>query len=133
MDNSEIAREMYEAWNQGTVDRMIDFWTEDGDWHWEDPPELPDRRVLRGREDVEAHLRDLIEFIGGMRVEVEELLAIEDELVSVVRFTVTGAKSGIQLDTPIVQVFTFESGRVRRCRVFTDREQAIEAARESSG
>jgi hypothetical protein len=39
----------------------------------------------------------------------------------------------IQLDTPIVRVFTFESGRVRRCRVFTDREQAIEAARESSG
>jgi ketosteroid isomerase-like protein len=132
VDNREIAREMYEAWNEGTVDRMIDFWTEDGDWHWEDPPEFPGRRVLRGRDEVEAHLRDLIEFIGGMRVEVEELLEIEDELVSVVRFTVTGAKSGIELDTPIVQVFRFESGRVRRCRVFTDREQAIRAARESA-
>lgn len=77
-------------------------------------------------------MRDLIEFIGGMRVEVDELLEIGDELVSVVRFTVTGAKSGIELDTPIVQVFTFESGRVRRCRVFTDREQAVRAAREGA-
>jgi ketosteroid isomerase-like protein len=131
VDHLAIAREMYDAWNQGKVDRMTDFWAEDGDWQWEDPPEFPDRRVLRGRDEVEAHLRDLMEFIGGMQVEVEELLPVGDELVAVLRFTVTGAKSGIELDTPIVQVFRFESGRVRRCRVFTDREQALRAARES--
>lgn len=39
---------MYEAWNQGTVDRMIDFWAEDGDWQWEDPPEFPDRGCFVG-------------------------------------------------------------------------------------
>jgi ketosteroid isomerase-like protein len=129
MDTVGIARDMYEAWNEGNVERMIDFWAEDGDWAWEDPPEFPDRRMLRGREAVEAHLRSLMEFIGGMEVEVSELLPIGDELVAVVSFTVEGAKSGIQLDTPVVQVFRFEEGRVRRCRVFTDREQAIEAAR----
>jgi ketosteroid isomerase-like protein len=120
---------MYAAWNEGSVERMVDFWTEDGDWEWQDPPHFPDRRVLRGREEVESHLRGLMEFIGGMEVEVEELLPIGDELVAVVSFTVEGAKSGIELDAPVVQVFRFEEGRVRRCRVFTDREQAIEAAR----
>jgi ketosteroid isomerase-like protein len=120
---------MYAAWNEGSVERMVDFWTEDGDWEWQDPPDFPDRRVLRGREEVESHLRGLMEFIGGMEVEVEELLPIGDELVAVVSFTVEGAKSGIELDAPVVQVFRFEEGRVRRCRVFTDREQAIEAAR----
>jgi ketosteroid isomerase-like protein len=120
---------MYAAWNEGRVERMVDFWTEDGDWEWQDPPDFPDRRVLRGREEVESHLRSLMEFIGGMEVEVEELLPIRDELVAVVSFTMEGAKSGIELDAPVVQVFRFEEGRVRRCRVFTDREQAIEAAR----
>jgi ketosteroid isomerase-like protein len=120
---------MYAAWNEGNVERMVDFWTEDGDWEWQDPPDFPDRRVLRGREEVESHLRGLMEFIGGMEVEVEELVPIGDELVAVVSFTVEGAKSGIQLDAPVVQVFRFEEGRVRRCRVFTDRDQAIEAAR----
>jgi ketosteroid isomerase-like protein len=120
---------MYAAWNEGNVERMVDFWTEDGDWEWQDPPDFPDRRVLRGREEVESHLRGLMEFIGGMEVEVEELVPIGDELVAVVNFTVEGAKSGIQLDAPVVQVFRFEEGRVRRCRVFTDRDQAIEAAR----
>jgi ketosteroid isomerase-like protein len=120
---------MYAAWNEGSVERMVDFWTEDGNWEWQDPPDFPDRRVLRGRQEVEMHLRGLMEFIGGMEVEVEELLPIGDELVAVVSFTVEGAKSGIELDAPVVQVFRFEEGRVRRCRVFTDREQAIEAAR----
>jgi ketosteroid isomerase-like protein len=132
VDNLAIAREMYVAWNEGNVERMTDFWAEDGDWRWEDPPEFPDRRVIRGREAVEAHLREMMEFIGGLQVEVEELLPIGDELVAVVRFTVTGAKSGIELDTPIVQVFRFENGRVRGCRVFTDREQAVRAAGESA-
>jgi ketosteroid isomerase-like protein len=133
MDTVSVARKMYEAWNEGNVERMIDFWAEDGEWEWQDPPDFPDRRILRGREEVEAHLRGLMEFIGDMEVEVDELLPIGDELVAVVSFTLEGAKSGIQLDAPVVQVFRFEEGRVRRCRVFTNREQAIEAARESSG
>lgn len=133
MDTVGIARDMYAAWNEGNVERMIDFWAEDGDWQWEDPPDFPDRRVLRGRAEVEAHLRGLMEFIGGMEVEVAELLPIGDELVAVVNFTVEGAKSGIQLDAPVVQVFRFEAGRVRRCRVFTNRQQAIEAARGAAG
>jgi ketosteroid isomerase-like protein len=133
MDTVAIARDMYDAWNEGNVERMIDFWAEDGDWQWEDPPDFPDRRVLRGRAEVEAHLRGLMEFIGDMAVEVDELLPIGAELVAVVHFTLEGARSGIQLDAPVVQVFRFEDGRVRRCRVFTNREQAIKAARESSG
>jgi ketosteroid isomerase-like protein len=133
VDTVSVARDMYAAWNEGNVERMIDFWAEDGDWRWEDPPDFPDRRVLRGRDEVESHLRGLMEFIGDMEVEIDELLPIGDELVAVVHFTLEGAKSGIQLDAPVVQVFRFEDGRVRRCRVFTNREQAIEAARESSG
>jgi ketosteroid isomerase-like protein len=131
MDTVAIARDMYTAWNEGNVARMIDFWAEDGEWEWHDPPDFPDRRVLRGREEVEAHLRSLMEFIGGMEVQVEELLPIGDELVAVVEFTVEGAKSGIELDTPVVQVFRFEDGRVRRCRVFMDRDQAVEAAKSA--
>jgi ketosteroid isomerase-like protein len=133
VDTVGIARDMYAAWNEGNVERMIDFWAEDGDWQWEDPPDFPDRRVLRGRAEVEAHLRGLMEFIGGMEVEVAELLPIGDELVAVVNFTVEGAKSGIQLDAPVVQVFRFEGGRVRRCRVFTNRQQALQAARGAAG
>jgi ketosteroid isomerase-like protein len=124
----EIARQMFAGWNSGNVDRMTEFWAEDGDWIWEDPPDMPDARVLRGREEVEAHLRDLIETLGEMSMTIEEMADVDDELMVVTRFTTRGAQSGIQMDVPIFHLVDFEDGRVRRYRTFTDREQALRAA-----
>ena len=117
---------MFEAWNEGNVDRMIGFWADDG--KWEDPPEMPDRRVISGREDIEAHLSDLIDLVGGMRVEVGELHEVGDEVVAIVTFHVMGAHSGVQFDAPSFHVIRFENGHVRRYRVFTHRHEAMHAA-----
>jgi ketosteroid isomerase-like protein len=119
---------MFEAWNSGNVDRMIEFWSEDGDWIWEDFPDAPDARVLRGRQLVEAHLRDLLGVLGELEVHVEELVDLDDELLAVTHFTARGAQSGVPVDAPAFHLIRFEDGRVRRYRVFTDREQALSAA-----
>jgi ketosteroid isomerase-like protein len=123
------AEKMFDAWNDGNVDRMIEFWAEDG--AWEDPPEMPDRRVISGREDIEAHLTDLIDLVGGMRVEVEELREVGGEVVAIVTFHVMGAHSGVQFDAPSFHVIRFEEGCVCRYRVFTHRHEAMHAARAS--
>jgi ketosteroid isomerase-like protein len=120
------AEAMFDAWNDGNVNRMIEFWAEDG--AWEDPPEMPDRRVIAGRDNIEAHLSDLIDLVGGMRVEVGELREVGDEVVAIVTFHVMGAHSGVQFDAPSFHVIRFESGRVSRYRVFTHRHEAMRAA-----
>ena len=125
----EIAKRMFDAWNSGNVDRMTEFWSDDGDWIWEDAPEIPDARVVRGREQVEEHLRGVIGLMGEMEIKVEELVDLGDEVLAVIRFNVHGAQSGIELDVPSFQLLRFENGRVRRYRMFMDREQALRAAR----
>ena len=125
----EIAKRMFEAWNSGNVDRMTEYWSDDGDWIWEDAPEIPDARVVRGREQVEEHLKGVIGFMGEMEIKVEELVDLGDEVLAVTRFNVRGAQSGIELDAPAFQLIRFENGRVRRYRMFMDREQALRAAR----
>ena len=125
----EIAKKMFDAWNSGNVDRMTEFWSDDGDWIWEDAPEIPDARVVRGREQVEEHLRGVIGLMGEMEIKVEELVDLGDEVLAVTRFNVRGAQSGIELDAPAFQLIRFENGRVRRYRMFMDREQALRAAR----
>lgn len=125
----EIAKRMFDAWNSGNVDRMTEFWSDDGDWIWEDAPEIPDARVVRGREQVEEHLRGVIGLMGEMEIKVEELVDLGDEVLAVIRFNVHGAQSGIELDVPAFQLLRFENGRVRRYRMFMDREQALRAAR----
>jgi ketosteroid isomerase-like protein len=128
--NPETVRRVIDAWNHGNVDRMVEFWTEDGDWVWEDPPDFPDAKVVRGRADVEAHLRDLVQLLGEMHGGIEDLVELsQDELMICVQFRMKGASSGVPLDVRTFQLFSFDEGRIRRQRVFTDRDQALGAAK----
>ena len=51
-ENVEIVRRGYEAWNEGGSELAKEFWAEDIEYH--DPPNLPDSRVVRGRDAVAA-------------------------------------------------------------------------------
>ena len=126
MSDLDRVREMYDAWNNGNVDRMIEFWWDDSTW--EDFPEVPDRQIVRGRENVETHLREVMEVIGDMEMEVVELEELGDEILGSVQVRVVGSASGISLDTPSYHLIRLEGGRIRRYRTFTTREHALKAA-----
>jgi ketosteroid isomerase-like protein len=125
----DTVREIYAAWNDGNVDRMIEYWAPDGDWRWEDPPHFPDARKLRGRDEVEAHLRELVRLLGDMRVDLGETEVIGNEVVAQVSFTMHGAQSGIDLDVPTWATILLDDGHVRRYRAFAERDDAVRAAR----
>jgi ketosteroid isomerase-like protein len=126
-DGHAIVHEMFAAWNSGNVDRMTDFWAEDGDWIWEDDPLLPDARVVRGRTEVEAHLRDVMALLGPMTLEIDEITDAGDDLLVLCHTEFDGARSGVHLDVEWSHVIRFEAGRVRRYRSFTDPEMAMRA------
>jgi ketosteroid isomerase-like protein len=128
-DDLATAREMIDAWNHGNVDRMIEFWHENG--VWEDLPDVPDRSVVEGRAAIEDRLREVMELLGEMQMSIEEIEMVGDEVLIDVKFHVSGSASGIGLDTRMYHVVHFEDSLVRRYRVFSEREQAIEAARLS--
>jgi len=122
---------MYEAWNEGNVDRMIDFWAEDGDWRWEDAPDVPDARVVVGREAVESHLRELTSLLGEVQLTAEDLVELDGAVVASIRVRIKGAQSGVELEDSGAHVVDFENGRVRRFRTFRSREEAIAALKRS--
>jgi ketosteroid isomerase-like protein len=128
-DDLATAREMIDAWNHGNVDRMIEFWHENG--VWEDLPDVPDRSVVEGRAAIEDRLREVMELLGEMQMSIEEIEMVGDEVLIDVKFHVSGSASGIGLDSRMYHVVHFEDSLVRRYRVFSEREQAIEAARLS--
>jgi ketosteroid isomerase-like protein len=127
-----ITRAMFAAWNDGDIDRMDEFWAEDGDWIWDDPPEFPDAQRLRGRDAVQARFREVAELLGTLRVEFDALEKIGDVVLAEVRLTGAGAQSGIPVEAAGFHVIRFENGRVRWYRSFADREQALAAVRRSA-
>ena len=106
MSNLDRTRDMYDAWNNGNVDRMIEFWWDDATW--EESPEVPDRKIVRGRENVEARLRELIEVMGDLEMEVVELEELGDEVLGSVQVRVVGSASGVSLDALVFHLIRFE-------------------------
>ncbi len=126
MSDVATARRMIDAWNEGNVDRMVDFWAEDGAWRWEDAPDVPGSKVVEGREAVEAHLREVLELLGNLQMVVERIEQAGDDVLIATSTAIHGVQSGVDLDSRWGHIVTFEDGRVRRYRVFVDPDKPFE-------
>ena len=92
-ENVELARRAVEAWNEDGPDSIKRFWAKDGEWH--DPPDLPDSRVVRGRDAVAAYLTDQAGAVGQLRFTIVDVRATGETVVLRVELTLHGPESGI--------------------------------------
>jgi hypothetical protein len=87
----------------------------------------PDGRVVRGVEGVRriaAHWP-----WGDLHFEPEDFIAVDAERVLVfIRATATGVGSGIPVERRTAHECTFEAGRLVCFKVYSEREDALEAA-----
>jgi ketosteroid isomerase-like protein len=63
-----------------------------------------------------------------VRVEAAEFIDAGDKVVVIGRARATARGSGMQLDSPVALVWTLREGLIVRNQVFTDRNDALEAA-----
>jgi ketosteroid isomerase-like protein len=64
----------------------------------------------------------------GFRIEVDEVLKLEDMLVFTVRQVATTRHSGVEVETPSAAVWRFEDGQVRQAAFYLDRRAGLKAA-----
>jgi ketosteroid isomerase-like protein len=124
-DDTALAHEFYEAWNEGMA--MAEFgaryFAEDVEWH--DQPELPDSRVHRGREAVVAMLDELESTFGRARCEIAKIEPVGDEILSSFTLRGTGSFSGVDVAPLIAHLIRIRDGRIHRIRAFFTLEGAF--------
>jgi ketosteroid isomerase-like protein len=125
-ENVALVRQSFDAWNEGGPEAAKQFWAEDFEWH--DFPGLPDRRVVRGRDAVVAHLTDQLSLLGELRTTIVEVRVRGETVLLRTELTIHGAKSGIDVPGEVAQVWEVADGRVQRVRLFTTWQEALEAA-----
>ena len=87
-------------------------------------------RVFRGPEAARQALDDWIDSFEDFRAEIEELIDAGDRVIAVIRESGRMRGSTTRIDAPFTGVFAFDhQGRVARLDWFTDRAEALEAAR----
>ena len=126
-ENVEVVRKMIIALNQRDVDSYIACCTDDVELQTTLAP-LEGAHV--GADGVRRFFADIQDTAPDFWLEVERLEAVgSDRVLGFERGTVSGRTSGVTLDEgiPFGTVYEFAHGKIKRMRVFVDRQQALEA------
>jgi ketosteroid isomerase-like protein len=81
-----------------------------------------------GPEGFREAWEDWISPYASFRVEVDEVIRLEDRLVFSVRQIVSTRHSSVEVETPSAAVWWLEDGQIRRAGFYLDRRAGLKAA-----
>jgi SnoaL-like domain len=125
-EDVEVARRAVEAWNEGGAESLKQFCAADVELH--DPPDLPDSRVVHGRDAVAAYLTRQTEVIGEMKLNLIDARELGGRVVLRMEATVHGPGSGLDLPGELTEIVEVANRKLQRMRGFLSWGEALEAA-----
>jgi ketosteroid isomerase-like protein len=127
-EDVEIVRGLIEAWDRGDYSAALDSID----------PEIEVNVAIHADLDGtyrgHAGLADLMEAFWaefefeGQRIEIEEAIPADSDVVLGVRFQGRGKRSGVEIDMPAWHVWSLREGKAVRWRLLRTEQEAREAA-----
>ncbi len=125
-ENVEIVRESlerYAATREFVADVTDDFVLDLSNFHgW------PEQQVYQGLDGARAFLRAWVDAWEDWEHEVEALHDAGDRVVSLVYQRLTSKTIGMPVEMSFAHVFTLRDGKLARLELYSDRDEALEAA-----
>lgn len=129
----EERRELFNRFNEAGE---LDFGMVDPAVELHDRPDVPDGRVWRGVDGVEAFFARTAELFDPIGWEPQELIAEGRHVIARTHVVAYGATSGTPIEMDETQLWTFRDGLIVRLQGFPTVEEAYATARaldESEG
>jgi ketosteroid isomerase-like protein len=126
-ENVEIVRGLWQAFANGGLDALEEFWSEDIDWRaLEGAPD--DVGEIRGKKAMRRYLQDWLDTFEDITTVPTELIdAGDDRVVAVLYVTGRARLSGIATELRYAVVYTLRDGNIVRGREYANRDEALEA------
>lgn len=118
--NVEAVRRIYEAFLRNDIPAVLDGLTDDVEWNWYGPPELPFAGSHHGREAVAQWFATIADIVEFHEWESREFVAQGDTVVVLGYERATAKPTGREFDVQWVQFLTMRDGKVARFRQFPD-------------
>jgi ketosteroid isomerase-like protein len=106
-------RDGYRAWNEGDLDRTLEFLSPDVEWHTSAsfPGTLA---VYEGHEGFRRFWEHLHEPWENIHVEIESYERVDDVAILRISFHGTGKDSGVEVDLPWFQALVVADDKIVR-------------------
>lgn len=119
--NAELARRAYGLWNDGGIAAQVEHvWAPDVVFH--DFPEAPDTGTFQGAEAVAARFQEQFDSIGEFKIELHELEAQGQYVLTTFDVIGKGAKSEAVVSDRFQHVLRMEGGHVNEIRAYLGTE-----------
>jgi ketosteroid isomerase-like protein len=110
--NVEVVRRGFEAFADGGLDAMAEFWDPDIDWRAAEGA-IDDAGEMHGRVAVRRYVQDWLDTFDDSSVVAEELRDVGDDRVLAIQRGKGRAKlSGVEIDLRYAVVYTVRAGKV---------------------
>jgi uncharacterized protein len=119
-------REVIDAINRADVDGFLARTHTDFEWAVLDTSPLAG--TYRGREEVRAYVEDWLNTFDHVRLDIEELVELDDQVLVVVRGSARGKASGVDVTNLFCQLWTVRAGIPARMQEYPTRAEALAAA-----
>jgi ketosteroid isomerase-like protein len=120
----EIVRRVYDAARRRDLGEMLDLCDADAEF----APLVGDGEPYRGPDGARRLLVDLDQLWSEFTIEVRETIAIGDNIVATLHARRRGRRSGGEIETFSVAVWSFQRDKLWRGRHYASKAEALEAA-----
>jgi len=127
-ENVEIVKVAYEAFARGGLDRFVEHFTDDVEYHVLAGADDLIHGPIHGKDALRAWLRDWIEMFEGFWMKLVELIDAGGVTVfTAERYGGRARLSRVETDSANWTVFTIRDGKIAGAREYETRAQALEA------
>jgi uncharacterized protein len=122
----ETIRLVYEAVSRGDWDAALD--EASANFELIPPDRNPIAGIYRGPDQVRGFFDELWAAFDEVEVRPQEFLDLGDRILVFLQMRLKPNESDATFDMRIAHIWTVRDGEITRCEVFTERDEALEAA-----
>jgi len=126
VSSEDVVRAVIDAISRGDVDGLLALMPDD--FEWRALERSPLAGTYRGQAEVRAYVEEWLNTFGDVRLEIEELVEVNDHVLAVVQGSGWGKASGVEVSNRYCQLWTLSGDVPTRMREYATRQEALAAA-----
>jgi len=129
-ENVERVRRGTEAFSRGDFEGFLENWAPDAVVDWTNSRGL-EARVYRGHADIQAFAERFREAFEDFRVELVDLVEVEDGLLVAENITYLRGRDGVEVQARSAWLITIRGGQTTSLTLYQTKQEALEAVGQS--